>query len=363
MKRALIVLLACLITACSSEPPVAPVSEQSETAASAWIFQESGTSSSLRGLSVVSDQVAWASGSDGVCLRTVDQGVNWQMLSIPGGESLEFRNIAAIDADMAYLLSAGEPAKLFKTVDGGRSWVEQFSDDTPGIFFDSIAFWDEDHGIAFGDPLEGSFVIIITTDGGANWNRVAAENIPPAQAGEAGFAASGTCISVQGTDRAWIGTGGSVARVLRTTDGGRSWTAASTPMKSGASSTGIFSIAFRDDLNGIIVGGDFQNPDQIEANVAITVDGGLTWKPIEGSPPQGYRSSVAYIPGTDSPTVVTVGPNGADYSVDGGMSWTDLGQEGFHSVGFAGPGVSGWASGADGRLARFAAAKKIDMGN
>ena len=318
---------------------------------SPWTHQKSGTTVSMRGLSVVSDQVAWASGQNGTFLRTTNGGETWTVGTVPEA-SYDFRDIDAFDADTAYVLSAGEPAKIYKTTDGGESWTEQYSNATAGVFFDSMAFWDAETGVAFSDPIDGSFVIIRTTNGGRTWEQVPAEKIPPARSGEAGFAASGTCVAAQANASAWIGTGGNAARVLRSTDRGETWAVSETPMRSGLASTGIFSIAFRDAQTGIIVGGDYQAPESREANAAITTDGGRTWTLIKDTPPLGFRSAVAYVPNTDPPVLIAVGTSGNDRSTDGGRSWKNLGSEGFHAVRFAPSGRVGWAVGSEGRIAK-----------
>src|ERR1051325_2079528 len=121
-----------------------------------------------------------------------------------------------------------------------------------------MSFWDANNGIAFGDSVDKQFYILITTDGGRVWSRIAPNNLPPALENEGAFAASGTNIAVFGKSYAWIGTGAaSKSRVLRTTDGGRSWQVADTPLASGPSA-GIFSIAFRDAKHGVIAGGDYK---------------------------------------------------------------------------------------------------------
>jgi photosystem II stability/assembly factor-like uncharacterized protein len=274
--------------------------------------------------------------------------------------TFDFRDVDAVDAETAYLLSAGETAKIYKTTDGGKNWTEQYSNTTPGIFFDSMAFWDAETGVAFSDPIEGSFVIIRTTNGGKTWEQVRAENIPPARSGEAGFAASGTCVAAEAGTSAWIGTGGDAARVLRSTDRGETWAVSETPMRSGLSSTGIFSVAFRDANNGVIVGGDYQDDESREANAALTTDGGRNWVLIEDAPPHGFRSAVAYVPGTDPPALVAVGTSGADLSIDGGRSWRKLGSEGFHTVRFAPSGKVGWATGSEGRIAKISVSFRSD---
>jgi photosystem II stability/assembly factor-like uncharacterized protein len=215
-----------------------------------------------------------------------------------------------------------------------------------------MAFWDAETGIAFSDPIEGSFLIIRTMDGGVTWTPVPSENLPTPEAGEAGFAASGTSIAIQGMTHAWIGTGGARARVLRTNDQGESWSISETPMESGESSTGIFSVAFFDESIGVVTGGDYQNPDVRGANAALTADGGLTWTLVD-TPPLGYRSCVAFVPHAATVTLVAVGSSGADISIDGGKTWSRLGSDGFHVVGFSPSGMVGWAAGADGRMAKM----------
>jgi photosystem II stability/assembly factor-like uncharacterized protein len=264
---------------------------------------------------------------------------------------LDFRDVHAVDENTAYLLSAGEPAKIYKTLDGGMHWTMQYMNDTPGVFFDAMAFWEKNRGIAFSDPVEGSFLIITTRDGGTTWRRVPPENIPPPLPGEAGFAASGTCVAVQGERSAWFATGGSAARVFCSQDGGWTWTSTKAPIQSGKDSKGIFSIAFLDDQRGVAVGGDYKNPEDRSGCAAWSRDGGKTWNRVMDASPDGYRSCAAYMKTENGFLLVAVGPTGSDYSMDEGKNWTRFSDEGFHSVSFAGP--FGWAVGSEGRIARF----------
>jgi photosystem II stability/assembly factor-like uncharacterized protein len=342
--------MALILASCAT--PV-PITDSLEEEAPGFVAQDSGSTASLRGLSVVNDFTAWASGASGTYLRTTDGGETWISGTVPNAEELDFRDVGGIDADTAIILSAGEPAKMFKTADGGATWEELYSNTTPGIFFDSMAFWDHSHGVAFSDPVEGSFVIIKTTDGGRTWQQVPPENLPRPIEGEAGFAASGTMVAIQGAQHAWIGTGGTAARVLRSTDQGGTWSAAETPMRSGESSTGIFSITFWDELTGIVVGGDYRDPNNPRANAAITTDGGLTWAPVEDSPPRGFRSAVAYVAYTYPPMLIAVGTSGVDISRDGGRTWTSLSTDGYHAVDVSPSGRVGWVAGSEGRIARI----------
>jgi photosystem II stability/assembly factor-like uncharacterized protein len=323
---------------------------------SQWESQVSGTTARLRGVSAVSESVAWASGEKGTVARTVDGGKTWRLLRVPDAEALDFRDVDAFSADTAYLLAIGEGEKsrIYKTIDGGLHWTMQFKNNRPTAFFDAMAFWDQSHGIAVSDPVNGRFLIITTSDGGATWKEMTPGGMPLALPGEGAFAASGTCIAVQGKRNVWFGTGGPEgARVFRSQDGGRNWTVAATPMASGKTA-GIFSLLFWDARHGVVVGGDYTKEHEVGNNSAWTSDGGKTWRLTETKRPNGYRSGVALI--TAAPKkrgLIAVGPAGTDLSISGGQSWRVLGEEGFHSVSFANASGAGWAVGENGRIARY----------
>jgi photosystem II stability/assembly factor-like uncharacterized protein len=321
-----------------------------------WVAQTSGTTARLRGLCVVSPKVVWASGTLGTVVRTVDGGITWQDRSVPGASRLDFRDVHAVSDRIAYVLSigAGELSRIYKTVDGGASWEPRFVNRDPRGFLDALAFWDADRGIVLGDPVDGHFTILTTEDGGSTWSRLPIERMPAALPGEGAFAASGTCLVVQGDRDAWFATGGaSVARVFRSSDRGLTWTVHKTPIRAGNASSGIFSLSFRDSDHGVAVGGDYQRPDQPGSFLARTEDGGRTWTVPDGVCPAGYRSAVAYVAGTEPPALVTVGPTGSDLSTDDGKTWRTLGKPGFHAVGFAGREAAGWAVGENGLIARW----------
>jgi len=316
-------------------------------AAPSWTMQTSGVSVRLRGVSAVSLGVAWASGAGATVLRTMDGGTTWQKLNVTD-EALDFRDVDAVDAQTAYILSIGPgPAsRIYKTTDAGKTWQLQFKNEDPKAFLDAMTFWDTDHGIVFGDSVDLQFYILTTADGGRTWSRVPATNLPPAQGNEGAFAASGTNIAVFGKTHAWIGTGAAAkSRVLRTSDGGRTWKIADTPLASGASS-GIFSIAFRDEKHGVVAGGDYKKEQEAVDNLAVTNDGGVTWTLVKGL--SGFRSVVAYVPGTK--TLVAVGPSGGDYSIDDGRTWTPLTGPGFDTFSFIPGKQTGWGAGDKGKI-------------
>jgi photosystem II stability/assembly factor-like uncharacterized protein len=322
-------------------------------AAPRWTTQTSGVTARLRGVSAVSERVAWASGANSTVLRTVDGGQTWQKLNVTS-EALDFRDIDAVDAQTAYVLSIGNgPAsRIYKTTDAGKTWTLQFKNEDPKAFLDAMSFWDATNGIAFGDAVDGQFYILTTTDGGRVWSRVPTANLPPALENEGAFAASGTNIALFGKSYAWIGTGAAAkSRVLRTSDRGRTWQIADTPLASGPSA-GIFSITFRDEKHGVIAGGDYRKEQEAVDNLAVTSDGGVTWTLVKGL--SGFRSVVAYVPGVPgTKTLVALGPSGGDYSVDDGRTWTTIEGPGFHTFSFARGKQLGWGAGENGAIGRL----------
>jgi photosystem II stability/assembly factor-like uncharacterized protein len=317
-----------------------------------WTLQTSGVTARLRGVSAVNERVAWASGSGATVLRTSDGGTTWQKLAVTG-EKLDFRDIDAVDAQTAYVLSIGNGplSRIYKTVDAGATWTMQFKNEDEKAFLDAMSFWDADHGIVFGDSIDGQFYLLTTEDGGGTWTRVPPASLSPALENEGAFAASGTNIAVFGKTHAWIGTGaGARSRVLRTGDGGRSWQVTDTPLATGPS-TGIFSIAFRDANHGVVVGGDYRKEQDAVDNVAVTSDGGITWKLVKGL--SGFRSVVAYGPGAKTPTLVALGPSGGDYSLDDGQTWAPIEGPGFDTFSFVPRKSTGWAAGANGALGKL----------
>ena len=316
----------------------------------------------FRGVSAVSDTVAWASGTRGTIVRTADGGKTWQTLAVPGAEALDFRDIDAIDARTAYALSIGpgEASRIYKTTDAGAHWELQFTNHDPKAFFDAMTFADARLGIVMSDSVDGKFVILETRDGHA-WTLVPPERLPTALPNEGAFAASGTNIARVGRTHIWIGTGAaSQARVLRSTDGGRTWNVFATPLPAGPSA-GIFSIAFRDATHGVIVGGDYKKEREAIDNVAFTSDGGATWTLAREHGLGGFRSAVAYVPaanGKATPSLFAIGPAGADISDDDGHTWRPFEVDGLHTFSFAprarsGGSAIGWGAGERGRIVRI----------
>jgi len=315
----------------------------------------SGSSALLQAVSAPGERVVWVSGHQAAVLRTRDGGATWQRLTVPGAaaESLEFRDVYAVNGDTAWLLAAGSGSRsrIYKTTDGGASWTLQFANRDSTAFYDCFDFWDAQRGLALSDGVAGHLLLRRTSDGGAHWDLQPADSLPPAQKGEGGFAASGTCVIALAGHYAWIGTGAAdTARVLKSEDGGRTWRATATPIAAG-NFAGIATLAFHDTLRGLALGGKLGSPGEFSDNVAVTDDGGHSWR-LAGRP--GFSGAVygaAVVPGRAG-SVVAVGPRGLAYSGDDGATWTTLDTLSYWSVGFASRRL-GWAVGPVGRITRI----------
>jgi photosystem II stability/assembly factor-like uncharacterized protein len=365
MKRSFLfaattVSAAAVVVSCAQ--PSDPTAESPDMAVAAAAAlptltpQNSGTTNSLIGVSAVNARVVWASGAGGTFTVTTDGGRHWRAGTVPGAEALQFRDVQAFSDKVAYLLSIGNgtDSRIYKTVDGGKTWDQQFRNQNPDAFYDCFAFWSEDRGVAFSDAVDGKFPVRRTTDGGEHW-RLIADRLPAAQAGEAAFAASGTCVTAQGGERAWIITGGAAkSRVIATRDGGDTWHSYDQPIVQGTSVSGGFSIDFRNLNNGILVGGDLDNSGANQ-NVALSGDGGRTWSLGARTPFPGAAFGVSYVGGSLATSVVATGPGGAAYSHNEGRNgWNRLPDEvnGYWDVTFARP-KSGWFVGTGGRILKI----------
>ena len=315
-----------------------------------WTYGRSGTTAELRGLSAPTDAVVWASGARGTVVRSLDAGRTWLADSATDFATLDLRSIHAFGPQRALAASAGEAEKglahVLATIDG-RAWRAVFSTSVKGAFLDAIAFWDARSGIALSDPVDGAFLMLRTDDGGRTWARIPVAALPPVLAGEAAFAASGSSIALAGDSLIWIGTGGGGrARVMRSADRGRTWHVVDVPVHAEGSAAGIFSVSFFDTDRGIVAGGDYTKPRLAATSVALTTDGGLTWRAAK-APPAAYLSGIAYAGSPER--VVAVGLAGTFVSRDGGDTWAHTDTLALNSVRCAGSRC--FAAGPRGRVA------------
>jgi photosystem II stability/assembly factor-like uncharacterized protein len=161
---------------------------------------QQGKPTSIRGLSLVNDSVAWISGSKGYIAITTNGGKTWAWQQINGFEQADFRDIEAFSAKEAIIMSSGTPALILKTTDGGKSWQLKYKNTDTAYFLDAMDFSDTKHGYILGDPINNKFLLLETKDGGNVWNPFNYD--PGALPHEAAFAASGTCLRV--TDKTYL---------------------------------------------------------------------------------------------------------------------------------------------------------------
>lgn len=344
--------------------------------------QQSHTTQLLIAVSPVDSRIVWAAGTGGTYVVTTDGGAHWRSGVVPGAESLQFRDVQGVSDKVAYLMSIpsgsnAEDFRIYKTEDGGAHWTIQFKNHDAHAFYDCFAFWTPRRGITHSDSFNGVFPDIRTLDG-VHWDSIAA-NMPTALPGEASFSSSGTCITTQGWANAWITTGGATtARILATRDGGESWDAYDTPLRSNANAGG-FSVAFRDGWHGIVGGGDLTS--NTSAQAATSRDGGRTWALTKKPPIPGAIFCLSYVrrplsadnwagrdPWSghgdwnhffDRTVVITTEtqPNftsgAAAWTPDEGQTWFKLPNvSGYWAVGFANP-EAGWFVGNNGTILKI----------
>jgi hypothetical protein len=331
-------LMAASVAAAQSDTPAGlkavPASHE------VWQMQDSGSTASLRGIDSVDGKVAWASGTEGTVLKTLDGGAHWQKCAIPDaatdGATLDFRGVQAWDADTAIVMASGpgDKSRLYKTTDGCKTWGLSFKNpDAPDGFWDVLKFQQGDYGFAIGDnhtgvligdPLKGRFdtdVMFL----GHGWfiDGAGCES----KDGEAAFAASNSSAFVFGSRRYILGTGGKpgafalISALLYSGSGSGPCLRVTVPMAGGSDSSGIFSLFFRTLKVGIAVGGDYTKPNKSAGTAARSTDGGKTWT-ASTTPPHGYRSSVQWSESLKA--WITAGTNGSDISRDDGRTWQPL---------------------------------------
>lgn len=307
-----------------------------------------GTAVSIRGMSVVDDDIVWVSGSNGTVGKSLDGGKSWHWYPVKGFEQSDFRDIEAFNSQAAVIMAIGEPARILKTTDGGSNWKIVFTDSAKGMFLDAMDFYDTKHGVVLGDPIDSKFYIAKTDNGGNSWVKTPAVMQSKAAAGEACFAASGSNIHYF-RNRDFLFVSGGMQSRLHDDAGGRQL-----PIVQGSESTGACSIAVRDNPNRIgnyfiIVGGDYKNDKDTTLNCVFTQNGGRTWLQ-PATPPHGYRSCVDYI---SHKKLISCGTSGVDVSADGGMNWRLVTTDGYHVCQKARKGKAVFLAGSNGRVAKL----------
>ncbi|OYP34128.1 WD40/YVTN/BNR-like repeat-containing protein [Rhodopirellula sp. MGV] len=316
----------------------------------------SGVDASFRGMAMHGAREAWLGGTGGTVIRTTDAGQTWQQITVPDtsatdSEKPDFRDIEILPDGTVLLMSigAGSASKIFRSEDNGQTWQTVLVNSDPQGFFDGMAFLaDGQTGWLFGDPLEGHLDLYRTNNAGKTWHHLPLSQRPKLAEGEYAFAASGTSIVARGQS-IWIATGGSVARVWKSTDEGKTWQAFSTPIRSGNESSGIFSIDLIDDDRAVVIGGNYLEPEQSENNVATSTDGGKTWHNATGV----SMPHKACVQSLGEGRLITCGRTGVAYSEDAGKTWGNLSTGSYYTLRVDKKTGTGFLAGKDGQVATF----------
>jgi len=322
--RSILSLLAVLVLfSCAEETKKQPFQSVEITP----VFEDSV---SIRAITFLDGSTLAFAGSNGV-YGTVDVNSNQVRSNTQTYNSItpSFRAVGGTTQDF-FMLSIESPALLYKTGDEGQMELV-YTEDGDGVFYDSLAFWNDSEGIAVGDTVDGCISIIITRDGGNSWTKTPCSDLPVGIEGEGAFAASNSNIAVQ-EDKVWIGT--TAGRVYFSGDKGMTWQIQETPIVSEKPTQGIYSMDFFDENMGFAIGGDYTQPDSNIANKIKTIDGGKTWQLIADGLEPGYKSCVQFVPNSDGEALVAAGFTGISYSSDGGENWQQLSDESFFTLRF-----------------------------
>jgi photosystem II stability/assembly factor-like uncharacterized protein len=330
------------------------VPAQAASAPTSWRVVQTATVNRLSTVDVVSEKVVWAAGGgllgavdDGSVVRTFDGGRTWRDVTPFGDVSEPYRDVEAFGRDQAVVLSSKDGlSRIYRTADGGTTWRVAFS--TP-LFFDCMAFFDNRHGLAVADSVDGRFPLLVTDDGGRTWLPTPVNAQPIALPGE-GARATGTCLTTFGRHDVWFGTWAPTGngRVLHSADGGRTWATSTTQLPAGDTHEGVSTLSFRDRHTGLASGGTVATNGDV-GTVNVTTNGGRSWVPTK--PPAGVRIGVAWVPDLRE-TAVAVGRTGSDISTDGGRTWRLIDHISLFGVNCPRHGPC-WAVGENGKAAKL----------
>ena len=329
MRFSIFLLMTLFLVSCVEEQKYQPFTSVSVTP----VYEDSV---SIRAITFLDSKTLAFAGSRGV-FGTVDIANQKVRANIQRYDTIvpSFRAVGHTSQDF-FMLSIGNPALLYKTIGGGKMGLV-YTETGEGVFYDSLAFWNDTDGIAVGDTVDGCLSIIITRDGGQTWSKIACKDLPQGIEGEGFFAASNTNIAIVG-DKAWIGT--TEGRLLYSADKGVTWSVQQTPIIHEKPTQGIYSLDFYNEKLGFGIGGDYSEPETNQANKIITHDGGKTWNLIADGQEPGYKSCVQFVPNSDGKGLVAIGFTGISYSGDGGQTWKSFNDESFFTVQFLNDSVA-----------------------
>ncbi len=317
-------LLLCL-TATS-----APVLGQPELKYQSSIIE---VDSSIRAIEAVNDRYTWFAGSNGYYGYTKNSGLDWTVKQMSQYDvPPHFRGVA-VTKKAVLLLEITKPARIHRSIDEGDTWRVVYTGESETSFYDAIKFDHHGNGFVFGDPDGGCITLLISNDYGLNWKRIPCERLPQVKEGEGGFAASNTNIDILG-DQVWVATGGKVSRVYHSDDLGLSWSVSETPITSGHSMTGIFSMDINEFGTGFSIGGNWEEQLNNSSNKLVLNNNQNDWILRSPNAGPGYSSCVKFFPESND-EIIAVGPRGVNYSMDQGHHWFNVSNDAWYAVSIA----------------------------
>ncbi len=309
---------------------------------------DSNVRTSFRGLSIVNERVIWASGSNGTIARSADGGKTFTYLAVKGYDKRDFRDVHAFDENNAVIMGIAEPAVILRTKDAGKSWKEVFKDDTKGMFLDAMDFDDKGNGMVVGDPINNKIFIATTGDKGKHWSKIEdAKNTYLVESGEAMFASSGSNVNITndaGGFNIFLVTGGNKSRLFY------NGFPVELNIQQGSESKGANAMAVNAaNKKMVIVGGDFNTPGSSDKNcILVNYQNNRLLFTDPQTPPRGYKSSVTFV---TPELLVSCGTSGVDVSYNGGIDWSHISDESFHTCRAVEKSTVVFLAGKNGRIA------------
>ena len=337
--RNLLIISVFFLFACQQKPSI-----DSNIPYELYTFElASPTQSSLRGISVVDSNTAWLSGANGTVIKISSGGHKVMITKSPDRDTLDFRDIQAFSEKDILVSSAGFPSRIYRSSNSGMQWELIYENSDSSAFINSIHFKNPKEGLVLGDRLGKYHFVMRSLDSGESWTRIDSQYLPKPLRVEHGFAASGSCITVNSNNEFVIGLGGEQSRVL-IEDSKLKWEAVNTDLADSLPTSGIYSIASSETLL-MAVGGDYSKVDKTFPAV-ISDNGGKSWEKVGKL--GGYRSVVDYCEKYN--IWLAAGTNGIDISWNDGKDWSRFSNLKINTLQFADGSDIAYAANSDGKI-------------
>lgn len=262
-----------------------------------WNTVQIGGQGIYRSCFFLNDNLGWAVGSFAERLhKTTNGGASW--IHQPNAPDTTKYDVFFISESIGW--SVGFNGFIIKTTNGGDNWFSQSNTSLTTKTLYGVTATDVNHVFVAGN----GDAVLRSTDGGNSWSLN-----PPIFATSTDYRSF--CFPPTGTGNLGFLVG-SKGRIAKTTDGGQSWTSSYDP----GNSVDMWAVSFADGNTGLACGSG--------STVLRTTNGGLTWLPINGWP----SSSIVFysVRFGDANTAYLSGSSGYIFkSTDAGVSWSPLG--------------------------------------